>query len=404
MTISALSTKIQVCYPQALTKLLYRFNDIVLAEDLLHEAIVKALSHWQENMPDNGVAWLVRVALNHFIDRTRRDNRLINCFTEIEPSYDVDLTEQALLDSYKDDLLRLIFTCCHPALNLKTQLVLTLKHVLGLSIVEISNALVQKEKTIEQRLTRAKVKISKANIPYQIPEIDEWPKRTDAVLQVIYLYFNEGYFTSCDNQLVNRRVCKNAIRLARILHSCIRENPEIMGLLALLLHQNARLSARVDHKQKLVLLEQQNRDLWYRPDINEANILVEKSLKIGGGTPYAIQAAIAALHNNAISFEQTDWQQMYGLYLKLLKLNDSPVIQLNAEVVRAKFTNNFEAIDRIEKLAETLKGYRHLYTTLAALHLKESNFASARFYYLNALKFTQNSTEKRFVSEQLRQC
>ncbi len=404
MTISALSTKIQVCYPQALTKLLYRFNDIALAEDLLHEAIVKALSHWQENMPDNGVAWLVRVALNHFIDRTRRDNRFTDCFTEIEQSYDVDLTEQALLDSYKDDLLRLIFTCCHPALNLKTQLVLTLKHVLGLSIVEIANALVQKEKTIEQRLTRAKVKISKANIPYQIPEIDEWPKRTDAVLQVIYLYFNEGYFTSCDNQLVNRRVCKNAIRLARILHSCIRENPEIMGLLALLLHQNARLPARVDHKQNLVLLEQQNRDLWYRPDINEANILVEKSLKIGGGTPYAIQAAIAALHNNAISFEQTDWQQMYGLYLKLLQLNDSPVIQLNAEVVRAKFTNNLEAIERIEKLAETLKGYRHLYTTLAALHLKESNFASAQFYYLNALKLTQNSTEKRFISEQLRQC
>ncbi len=401
---TALAHHIQVCYPQALTKLIYRYKNIVVAEDLLHEAVVKALINWQENIPENSVAWLVTVASNHFIDQARREKRFVGNEINDEKVQEIDLSEQALLDSYKDDLLRLIFTCCHPALNIQTQMLLTLKHVLGMSVAEIANALVQKDKTIEQRLTRAKSKITQANIPYQIPTLQEWPERIDAVLKVIYLYFNEGYFTSRDQKLVDGQVCQSAIKLTRILHSCIRDNAEVIGLLALLLHQNARLPARVDDKNNLVLLAEQNRKLWRQSDIHEANILVEKSLLLGGGTPYAIQSAIAALHNNANSSEQTDWQQIYALYLKLLNWQNSPVIELNAEIARAQFTSTSEAITRIEKLAGKLITYRHFYSALAALYLQENNFSKAKLHYVNALRFTKNDVETRFISQQIEFC
>lgn len=404
MTSKTIKKKIQNCYPQALTKLIYQFSNVMIAEDLLHEAVVKALKQWQVNMPDNGVAWLVKVASNQFIDQVRRDGRFIDSYNDNEQSYEVDLTEQALLNSYQDDLLRLIFTCCHPSLNIQTQLILTLKHVLGLSVIDIASALIKKEKTIEQRLTRAKVKISTAHIPYKIPDVQEWPARIDAVLKVIYLYFNEGYFTSSNNKLVDERVCKSAIHLARILHSCVRENAEVIGLLALLLHQNARLPARVDENQKLVLLEDQNRNLWQKSDIYEANILVEKSLLLGGGTPYAIQAAIAALHNNAKHFAETDWRQIYALYLKLLTIQNNPIIELNAEVARANFTSSAEAILRIENLAGELEGYRHYHTALAALYLQEKKLTRASSYYTTALTFTQNLAEERFILGQLKKC
>lgn len=404
MTSKTIKKKIQNCYPQALTKLIYQFSNVMIAEDLLHEAVVKALKQWQVNMPDNGVAWLVKVASNQFIDQVRRDGRFIDSYNDNEQSYEVDLTEQALLDSYQDDLLRLIFTCCHPSLNIQTQLILTLKHVLGLSVIDIASALIKKEKTIEQRLTRAKVKISKAHIPYKIPDVQEWPARIDAVLKVIYLYFNEGYFTSSNNKLVDGRVCKSAIHLARILHSCVRENAEVIGLLALLLHQNARLPARVDENQKLVLLEDQNRNLWQKSDIYEANILVEKSLLLGGGTPYAIQAAIAALHNNAKHFAETDWRQIYALYLKLLTIQNNPIIELNAEVARANFTSSAEAILRIENLAGELEGYRHYHTSLASLYLQDNEREKANFHFIKALTFTQNSVEAEFIRQQIERC
>lgn len=404
MTSKTIKKKIQNCYPQALTKLIYQFSNVMIAEDLLHEAVVKALKQWQVNMPDNGVAWLVKVASNQFIDQVRRDGRFIDSYNDNEQSYEVDLTEQALLDSYQDDLLRLIFTCCHPSLNIQTQLILTLKHVLGLSVIDIASALIKKEKTIEQRLTRAKVKISTAHIPYKIPDVQEWPARIDAVLKVIYLYFNEGYFTSSNNKLVDGRVCKSAIHLARILHSCVRENAEVIGLLALLLHQSARLPARVDEKQKLVLLEDQNRNLWQKSDIYEANILVEKSLLLGGGTPYAIQAAIAALHNNAKHFAETDWRQIYALYLKLLTIQNNPIIELNAEVARANFTSSAEAILRIENLAGELEGYRHYHTSLASLYLQYNEREKANFHFNKALTFTQNSVEAEFIRQQIERC
>lgn len=404
MTSKTIKKKIQNCYPQALTKLIYQFSNVMIAEDLLHEAVVKALKQWQVNMPDNGVAWLVKVASNQFIDQVRRDGRFIDSYNDNEQSYEVDLTEQALLDSYQDDLLRLIFTCCHPSLNIQTQLILTLKHVLGLSVIDIASALIKKEKTIEQRLTRAKVKISTAHIPYKIPDVQEWPARIDAVLKVIYLYFNEGYFTSSNNKLVDGRVCKSAIHLARILHSCVRENAEVIGLLALLLHQSARLPARVDENQKLVLLEDQNRNLWQKSDIYEANILVEKSLLLGGGTPYAIQAAIAALHNNAKHFAETDWRQIYALYLKLLTIQNNPIIELNAEVARANFTSSAEAILRIENLAGELEGYRHYHTSLASLYLQDNEREKANFHFNKALTFTQNSVEAEFIRQQIERC
>lgn len=268
---------IQSSYPQALAKLIAILKDIHHAEDFLQSAVEQALLKWPESQPDNGVAWLVRVAQNKYIDYYRRQQKQRSIDVIPEPTVLPDLSEQALLLSYNDDLLRLIFTCCHPALNQETQIALALKHILGLNIVQIASALVISKKTLEKRLIRAKKKMVANNIQYEIPKREQWPERLNGVLKTIYLLFNEGYLTTEDSNLICPDLCKEAIRLCRLLHLCIKDDPEVVGLLALLLQQDARLPARVDKNGQMILLANQDRCLWKKTNIQEANILVEKA-------------------------------------------------------------------------------------------------------------------------------
>ncbi|NQZ11658.1 MAG: sigma-70 family RNA polymerase sigma factor, partial [Algicola sp.] len=316
---------IQTSYAQALSRVIAICGDINESEDCLQDAVEQALKYWPNKTPDNPTAWLVSVARNKFIDHCRRNSKQVDIESLEESVTNPDLSEQALLQSYNDDLLRLIFTCSHPALEIQTQIALTLKHVLGLSVEQIANALLVSPKSMEQRLTRAKKKIAAAKIDYQIPSPKQWQSRLNAVLKTIYLLFNEGYLTTTGDTAMAPDLCHEAIRLGRLLHSCIKNDANVIGLLALMLHQNARAPARVSSTGEVILLVDQNRQLWKKSDIAQASVLVEKALRLSARSPYAIQAAIAALYNNAKDQDSTDWQQIDGLYQVLMKIDHNPV-------------------------------------------------------------------------------
>ena len=395
---------IQTAYPQALAKLLYLIRDIHNAEDYLQSAVEQALIKWPEQQPDNCVGWLVKVAQNKFIDEFRRSKKQLSSDLLEEVYEDIDLSEQSLLISYNDDILRLIFTSCHPALNQETQIALSLKHVLGLSVSEIGSALLIPKKTIQQRLLRAKKKIAATNIPYEIPKPSSWNDRLSGVLKTIYLLFNEGYLSTDHQNPIRADLCKEAIRLTRLLHVAIKNDPEVIGLLALLLHQDARRPARYDQGGNVVLLQNQDRTLWKKRHISEANTLVYKALKMAGGQPYAVQAAIAALHNNANTPSSTDWPQIYGLYCRLMTLDSNPVIRLNALVALAKSGQSSKAIEQSLELEKELSSYAHYFPTVAGLYFESAQFEQALSFYLKALKQTTASGQVRFLKSRVSQC
>lgn len=395
---------LQVAYPQALSVLIRIFKDVNIAEEALQSAAEKALHKWPHSLPSNTVAWLVSVGKYYYLDQLRKTKPLSNWDNKIEPVEDIDLSEKALTSSYPDDMLRLIFTCCHPALDKQTQLELALKHVLGLSVAEIARALLVNPKTMEKRLTRAKLKIAKAGILYQIPPESSWDSRLEGVMKTIYLLFNEGYLSTSDEELVRKDLCKEAIRLARVLNTCVKQNADIIGLLALLLQQNARQSARINEKGEIVLLPNQNRALWCQISIQEGNVLVEKALKISGQSAYAIQAAIAALHNNAEDEDSTDWLQIYGLYQALRNVADSPIVKLNAAVALAKSGEISTALTQIKELEDTLKDYRYYWSTFAGLYFEQGQWQLAHQYYHRALKLILSPLEQKFIHQQIQSC
>ncbi|MEP2791541.1 MAG: sigma-70 family RNA polymerase sigma factor [Kangiellaceae bacterium] len=399
-----LHSQIQTAYPQALAKLLIVLNNIQDAEDYLQSAVEKALVKWQEQRPDNPVAWLVQVARNQYIDFYRRQKRQVSDQSVQEQNVEVDLSEEALLLSYNDDLLRLIFTSCHPALNQQTQIILSLKHVLGLSVNEIASALLIPTKTLQQRLLRAKKKIIGNHIQYEVPAKSSWGSRLDGVLKTIYLLFNEGYLSTQHKNPIRTDLCKEAIRLTRLLHIGIRDNSEILGLLALLLHQDARRPARFDQQGNMVLLEHQDKKLWKQRNIQEANSLVYKSLRAGGGTPYALQAAIAALHNHPGKSDETDWPQIYGLYVKLLEQQDNAVIRLKCMVALAKCGKFEKAINQILELQSQLENYPYYYSALAGLYFENKDFKNALVYYQKALRNTGSEFQLRFLQGRVLEC
>lgn len=399
-----LHSLIQTAYPQALAKLLLVLNNIQDAEDFLQSAVEKALISWPESQPENPVAWLVKVARNQFIDHYRRQKKQLSDTFLPEQSIEIDLSEEALLLSYNDDLLRLIFTSCHPALNPETQIALSLKHVLGLSIAEISNALIIPHKTLQQRLLRAKKKIASNNIQYQIPTSNSWNERLEGVLKTIYLLFNEGYLSISNQTPVRSDLCREAIRLARLLHAAIKNDSEVISLLALLLLQDARRPARFDTRGNVILLDLQDRSLWKKKNIQEGNILVYKALAIGKATPYAIQAAIAALHNNAKTPFETDWKQIYGLYLKLLEIEPNPVIKLNAYIAQAKSGEFDQAIKSIKNLERDLSQYQHYYPALAGLYFEKKNHKLALINYNKAKSISADNNQLGFIELRIREC
>jgi RNA polymerase sigma-70 factor, ECF subfamily len=384
-------------------------GDFDLAEDSLQDAFVQALDRWPETgIPNNPAAWLTTTARARAIDRLRRARVGAEKYALLGEQITADEGALAMLNegsdtSLEDDRLRLIFTCCHPALNLEAQVALTLRTLGGLSTVEIARAFLVPEPTMGQRLVRAKQKIRAAGIPYQTPPDDVLAERLMAVLAVVYLIFNEGYAASAGDDLIRRDLCGEAIRLGRLLATLLPQEPEALGLLALLLLQDARRDARTSTSGVPVLLDAQNRATWDQAAIEEGSALVERALVMRRPGPYQVQAAIAALHAQAAVPEQTDWPQIAALYSVLASLSPSPIVELNrAAAVAMAYGAEFglALIDR-PAVAGALEQYRWLHTTRGELLRRLGRWEEATAAYRRALQLSDNTAERAFVTQQL---
>ena len=374
------------------------------AEEALQESFTSALAAWPvRGIPENPGAWIMTTAHRKLIDalrkeRLRRDKQdSLKHETEtvtvpVEPEFDVSTLDVS------DDRLRLIFTCCHPAINTEAQVALTLHTLGGLSTAEIAKAFLLSEATLAQRLVRTKRKIQEARIPYEVPSPDRLPERLAAVQAVVYLIFNEGYTATSGTELVRGNLCSEAIRLGRVLGELLPQEAENLGLLALMLLQDSRREARV-RGGELVTLEDQDRSLWDRRAISEGVMLVEKALRMGPAGPYQLQAAIAALHAEAPTSADTDWPQIAKLYERLWMLNPSPVIALNLGVAVAMSGKLEEGLKRIDGLGRSgeLGGYYLLHAARADLLRRLGRHAEAAAAYENALRLASNRVEQHFL-------
>jgi RNA polymerase sigma-70 factor, ECF subfamily len=379
-------------------------GDFDLAEEGLHDAFRAALEQWpRDGVPANPRAWLVSAGRFKAIDGIRRRAR----FDAIE---DVAEQVEALVDDaeswddegIEDDRLRLVFTCCHPALAPDAQVALTLREVCGLTTEEIARAFLSAAPTLAQRIVRAKAKIRDARIPYQVPTPGELPQRLDSVLRVVYLVFNEGYSASSGESLTRIDLSGEAIRLGRLLVELLPE-PEAIGLLALMLLQESRRAARTSPDGELVLLDDQDRSLWNREQIAEGSALVERALASRRFGPYTLQAAIAALHAEAASPDATDWSQIVGLYDVLLQATPSPVVELNRAVAVAMHDGPAAGLAIVDAILGRgdLTDYHLAHSAQADLCRRLGKTAEARAAYERAIALTRQGTERRFLERRL---
>ncbi|MBH3408234.1 RNA polymerase sigma factor [Pseudomonas glycinae] len=388
-----------------LATLIRLLGDFDLAEEALHEAFFVAVERWQrDGVPDNPRTWLVSTGRFKAIDVLRRRAR----FKASQPLLLAQLEEleQSEWDAedVEDDRLRLIFTCCHPALAADAQVPLTLREVCDLTTEEIARAFLSAPAAIAQRIVRAKAKIRDAKIPYQVPALSELPERLDSVLRVIYLVFNEGYSASGGAQVTREDLTREAIRLGRLLLELLPD-PEVMGLLALMLLHESRRSARSTPSGELILLDDQDRGLWNAELIAEGCDLVEKALTTGRFGPYCLQAAIAAVHAEAPTAGETDWAQIVGLYDVLLRAVPSPVIELNRAVAVAKRDGALAGLTLIEGILERgeLQDYHLAHSARAEFCRQLGRVEEARAAYRRALELTRQEPERRFIEGRLRE-
>ncbi len=394
---------------RAIATLIRVLGDFDLAEEAVADAYVAALEHWpSDGVPANPGAWITTTARNRAIDRARRATTFAEKAARLarDAAFDAAARAGALqaaaedeMHPIGDDQLRLIFTCCHPALAPEAAVALTLRTLGGLTTPEIARAFLVPEATLAQRLVRAKRKIREAGIAYEVPTGDRLAERLDAVLRVLYLVFNEGYEASSGDVLVRRELCAEAIRMARVLASLLSSEPEALGLLALMLLTDARRPAREGPEGELVLLEDQDRGRWDRGEIEEGRALVERALRAGRVGPYQLQAAIAAVHDEAASPDATDWAQILGLYEVLARIAPSPVVALNRGVAVAHVAGpeaGLAAIDALDGVP-ALADYRFFHAARAELLRRLSRPAEAIAAYDRALALEPNRAEEAFL-------
>ncbi|WP_421548560.1 RNA polymerase sigma factor [Pseudomonas sp. QD4] len=386
-----------------LATLIRLLGDFDLAEEAMHEAFFVAVERWQrDGVPDNPRAWLVSVGRFKAIDGLRRRARFAASQAALARQLEqLEQTEWSE-DDVEDDRLRLIFTCCHPALAADAQVPLTLREICDLSTEQIARAFLTAPATIAQRIVRAKAKIREAKIPYQVPSLGELPERLDSVLRVIYLVFNEGYSASVGTELTRDELTREAIRLGRLLLELLPE-PEVMGLLALMLLHESRRPARVSVTGELVLLDEQDRRLWNAELIVEGCALVERALGTRRFGVYCLQAAIAAVHAEAPTAGQTDWAQIVGLYDVLLRALPSPVIELNRAVALAQRDGPQAGLEQVEALLARgeLQDYHLAHSARAEFCRQLGHDEQAREAYLRALQLTRQDPERRFLERRL---
>ena len=401
-----ISSVLTAARPHVVAALLRKIRDLDLAEEAFQEACLRALKTWPKNgPPHDAAAWLIMVGRNAAIDAVRRWSRLQPLPPEelISDLADAETIAADRIDEadYRDDILRLLFICCHADLPAAQQIALALRIVSGLSVKQIARAFLVSETAMEQRITRAKGRIATANVPFETPGALERSDRIAAVAAMIYLVFNEGYTTSIAEQGDRAALCEEAIRLSRLLLRLFPTEPEIMGLAALLILQHARAPARFDSQGRAVLLDDQDRTLWNRQLIVEGLALIDKAVRHGRPGPYQVQAAIAALHARASRAKDTDWAEIDLLYGTLERLQPSPIVSLNRAIAVAKLRGPSDALAVIEPLANKLGGYFYFHGARGAFLLQLGRAEEARVAFDRAIALANTPAEATHIREQL---